>query len=143
MLTCPSNCYKSLFDGCTSLVSGPEVLPATTLGGTCYRNMFFNCSSLVNAPYIAAESRADGCFQRMFVGCSSLRLIKLNCKTYKAIDFQKGGEAIWYSGVPSDGEIWLNPALKGNSGLSNIVPHGNNWQWTVKTLPDGELWNNN
>ncbi|MBR5402705.1 MAG: hypothetical protein IK113_00580, partial [Bacteroidales bacterium] len=138
MLTCKDNCYKSFFDGCTSLKSGPRELPATKMAATCYRNMFLNCSSLEEAPYIAVTKIENNCFQQMFKGCTSLKLIKMNGANYVAGCFTD-----WVTGLTEGGEIWLNPALKGNSGLANIVPHGNNWQWTVKTLPDGELWNNN
>ena len=141
MLKCQNDCFKSLFDGCTGLVSGPAVLPATTMATKCYRNMFLNCSSLVNAPYIAAEKRADGCFQRMFAGCSSLKLIKLNVKQYISGDFQASGEVIWANGTPEGGEIWLNPAIKGSSGFEKIIPnHNTAKQWTLKALPDGHTW---
>jgi len=141
MLKCSRESFKSLFDGCSGLVSGPAVLPATTLAYQCYRNMFLNCSSLENAPYIAAENRADGAFQRMFAGCSSLKLIKLNVTSYKAGDFTKSGEVSWTNGVPADGEIWLNPAIKSSSGFENIIPrYGASGQWTLKALPNGDPW---
>ena len=38
-------CYKSMFQGCTSLTTTPE-LPATTLETGCYVNMFYGCTSL-------------------------------------------------------------------------------------------------
>ena len=143
MLKCSKECFKSLFDGCSGLVSGPAVLPATTLAEKCYRNMFLNCSSLENAPYIAAESRADGAFQRMFAGCSSLKLIKLNVTSYKAErkDFKADNEVSWTNGVPAGGEIWLNPAIKTSSGFEDIIPlHGKTGQWTLKKLPNGDDW---
>ena len=141
MQKCQSSCYKSLFDSCTGLKSGPAELPATSLANACYRNMFFGCANLEDAPYIAAENPADACYQRMFSGCSSLRLIKINCKTYNASDFQKNGEVSWTSGVPSDGEIWLNPAIKTSTNFENIIPKsGTTWIWTVKKLPDGDPW---
>ena len=34
-----------MFDGCTSLVSAPE-LPATTLANYCYQHMFNGCTNL-------------------------------------------------------------------------------------------------
>lgn len=40
-----SECYKSMFDGCTNLTTAPD-LPATTLADFCYERMFLNCSSL-------------------------------------------------------------------------------------------------
>ena len=38
-------CYNSMFSGCTSLASAPQ-LPATTLANSCYYNMFYSCSKL-------------------------------------------------------------------------------------------------
>ena len=70
----------SMFSGCTSLVSAPE-LPAMELaGGTdeeynrvgCYRYMFSGCTSLVNAPELPATTLVDYCYENMFSGCTSL-----------------------------------------------------------------------
>ena len=44
-----SNCYDSMFEGCTNLTSAPE-LPATTLTTDCYLGMFKGCTSLTTAP---------------------------------------------------------------------------------------------
>ena len=138
MLTCHANSYKSFFDGCTSLKSGPKELPATKMADTCYRNMFLNCSSLVDAPYIAVTKVENTCFQQMFKGCTSLKLIKMNGANYVANCFTD-----WVTGLTEGGEIWLNTALQGNSGLGNIVPHGSGWQWAIKALPDGGAWPGN
>ena len=134
MLTCKDNCYKSMFDGCSSLRRAPK-LPATTLAGTCYRNMFLNCASLVEAPYLPAEVINNSCYQRMFMGCSSLTQIKMNSKTYNS-----GAFTDWVTGVASEGEIWLNPAIKNSRNFENIIPRGTSGRWTVKQLPDGEPW---
>ena len=138
MLNCQSNCYKSLFHDCSSLVKGPKELPATKMANTCYRNMFYGCSSLTDAPYIAVTNIEQQCMQQMFRGCTSLKCIKMNGANYVANCFTD-----WVTGLTEGGEIWLNPDIRTSSGYQNVVPKGNNWQWTVKTLPDGELWNNN
>lgn len=137
MPKCNDNCYKSFFDGCTGLKKGPRELPATQMAATCYRNMFLNCSSLEDAPYIAVTKVEKNCFQQMFRGCTSLKLIKIN-----AANYDSGSFTDWVTGLTEGGEIWLNPAIKSSSNYSNIVPRGNNWQWTVRTLPDGDLWTN-
>lgn len=36
-------CYRTMFYGCTSLTTDPE-LPATTLAAYCYYQMFYGCS---------------------------------------------------------------------------------------------------
>lgn len=38
-------CYRSMFQGCTSLTSAPS-LPATTLANSCYRSMFSGCKKI-------------------------------------------------------------------------------------------------
>ena len=64
-------CYYSMFQGCTSLTTAPE-LPAITLAEACYLYMFQGCTSLVTAPELPATTLANACYQRMFYGCTSL-----------------------------------------------------------------------
>ena len=69
--TLASDCYNSMFNGCTSLTTAPT-LPATNLAETCYSQMFRGCTSLVNAPKLPATTLADSCYHYMFYGCTSL-----------------------------------------------------------------------
>ena len=69
--TTVSTCYYSMFDGCTSLTTAPE-LPATTLVNSCYSNMFQGCTSLTAAPTLPATELADYCYDSMFKGCTTL-----------------------------------------------------------------------
>ena len=64
-------CYRSMFSGCTSLTKTPE-LPATTLANDCYYYMFYNCISLTKAPELPATTLANYCYRSMFSGCTSL-----------------------------------------------------------------------
>ena len=64
-------CYRSMFEGCSSLTTAPE-LPATTLEYGCYGYMFHWCSSLTTAPSLPATTLADSCYEYMFEGCSRL-----------------------------------------------------------------------
>ena len=66
-----SYCYSSMFYGCTSLTSAPQ-LPATTLAEGCYGSMFYGCTSLTSAPQLSATTLVSNCYQRMFYGCTSL-----------------------------------------------------------------------
>ena len=66
-----SICYASMFSGCTSLTTAPE-LPATTLAGYCYQSMFSGCTSLTTAPELPATTLTIQCYQSMFSGCTSL-----------------------------------------------------------------------
>lgn len=65
-------CYTSMFEGCTSLTTAPE-LPATTLAEYCYQYMFNGCTRLVNAPQLPVTTLASGCYVGMFSGCTSLK----------------------------------------------------------------------
>ena len=70
--TLPERCaFCSLFKGCTSLLSAPE-LPATTLALYCYMSMFEGCSALTSAPELPATTLALFCYKSMFEGCSAL-----------------------------------------------------------------------
>ena len=69
--TLAEDCYYYMFNGCTSLTTAPE-LPATTLASYCYTNMFRNCTSLTKAPELPATTLYNYCYSYMFSGCSSL-----------------------------------------------------------------------
>ena len=69
--TLASSCYDSMFKGCTSLTTAPD-LHATTLSGDCYRYMFQDCTSLTTAPELPATTLKDYCYDSMFKGCTTL-----------------------------------------------------------------------
>ena len=66
-----TNCYSSMFGGCTSLTTAPT-LPATTLARYCYSSMFDGCTSLTTAPALPATIMREYCYSNMFNGCNSL-----------------------------------------------------------------------
>ena len=66
-----SECYSSMFRGCTNLTTAPQ-LPATTLANYCYYGMFTVCTSLTTAPELLATTLASNCYNSMFQGCISL-----------------------------------------------------------------------
>ena len=131
MLTVSENAYKSMFDSCSNLERGPQLLPAKTLGKTCYRNMFYNCTKLENAPVLVATTLYQGCYQRMFYGCPKINYIKMLGKNYRDDVFISDGTT-WLGGVAATGEIWLDASLKNASNWSTswgkIIPA----DWTVK-----------
>ena len=65
-------CYAGMFMNCTSLTTAPSILPATTLANYCYLSMLYGCSSLTTAPSLPATTLANSCYYAMFYGCSSL-----------------------------------------------------------------------
>lgn len=66
-----SNCYNSMFSGCTGLTKAPN-LPAKSLARECYAYMFNGCSSLEAAPELPATELKEMCYIRMFQGCTKL-----------------------------------------------------------------------
>ena len=72
--TLSPKCYASMFYGCTSLTTAPE-LPATTTYEYSYQGMFHSCTSLTKAPTsigVSSTIIADFCCYLMFESCTSL-----------------------------------------------------------------------
>lgn len=75
LVSCPSlpattlntNCYLSMFRGCTNLTSAPEILPAKTLKAACYSNMFRSCTKLKTAPMLPAKTLISNCYIYIYV----------------------------------------------------------------------------
>ena len=65
------NCYREMFNNCTSLTQAPN-LPATTLAAGCYWSMFSGCTSLIQAPALPATILKDNCYSAMFQHCYAL-----------------------------------------------------------------------
>ena len=65
--------FYSLFQGCKSLTTAPD-LPATTLVGFCYAYMFASCA-LTTTPELPATTLAEFCYNHMFAWCESLTTI--------------------------------------------------------------------
>ena len=82
-------CYGGMFEGCTRLRTAPE-LPATTMADRCYIGMFSNCSSLTTAPNLPALTLADSCYFGMFEGCTSLETAPELSATTLAVDCYNG-----------------------------------------------------
>ena len=115
-------CYSDMFYGCTSLTTAPQ-LPATTLAYSCYYNMFYDCYRLAEAPELPAEILASKCYQDMFKGCSKLNYIKMLATNISASNCLY----YWVYGVPSSGTFVKHPDMTTlPSGVSGI-PNG----WTV------------
>ena len=70
--TLANSCYQYMFQGCTGLTTAPK-LPATTLASYCYSGMFYGCRSLTTAPELPAKTLADYCYNGMFIGCTGLK----------------------------------------------------------------------
>ena len=65
--------FAQLFKDNTKLTDASGLLlPAKTLAEGCYEYMFIGCSSLEAAPALPAKTLAEGCYRSMFRDCSSL-----------------------------------------------------------------------
>lgn len=98
--TLATDCYLSMFRGCTSLTTAPAELPATTLANNCYNRMFQGCSSLTTVPTLPATTLVEGCYCWMFIDCTSLNSI--TCLATSGID-TNGSTSNWLQGVAATG----------------------------------------
>lgn len=121
--TLANHCYSNMFYGCTSLTAAPK-LPATTLAYGCYGNMFYNCTSLTVAPELPATTLADYCYDEMFRGCSKLNYIKMLATDISA----PGCLSDWVSGVASTGTFVKNSAMTSLPTGYSGIPRG----WAVQ-----------
>lgn len=118
--------YRSMFSGCTSLVKAPSILPATTVGTWAYASMFYNCTSLVNAPELPVETLANSCYYTMFSGCTSLKSLKCHARV-SASDATYN----WLNGVKTSGTFYGHSEYGWSSGASGIPT-----TWTFEELTD-------
>ena len=116
-------CYFSLFNGCISLTTAPE-LPATTLANNCYDNMFYRCTSLTSAPELPATTLATNCYESMFSECINLNTIKLGY-TGNFANAPSNAFNNWVSVVASEGTFYYNGDDRTTG--PNAIPTG----WTV------------
>ena len=119
-----NSCYNYMFYGCTSLVNVPSILPATTLPHSCYRNMFQGCTNITTAPELPALSLYTGCYIQMFDGCSKLNYIKALYTTAYNTNYTSD----WVRGVAKNGKFILNPSQKSRTRGASGIPNG----WTIE-----------
>lgn len=118
--------YKAMFANCKSLIKAPSILPAITIGAWAYASMFYGCTSLVNAPELLAETLKDKCYYHMFYGCTSLKSLKCHAKV-TAFDATYN----WLNGVKTSGTFYGHSEYGWPSGVNGIPT-----TWTFKELTD-------
>lgn len=119
----PSYAFPGLFQGCTSLITAPD-LPATNIYGYCYTNMFYGCTNLKNAPILPALWVYGGSYAHMFDGCSNLSYVKA-LFTHMTND---SATQNWLSGVSGSGTFVKNKNAEWDITGANGVPEG----WTIE-----------
>ena len=121
--TLARGCYQYMFQGCTKLITAPA-LPATDLAEACYVSMFAGCTSLTTAPELPATTLADSCYDSMFQDCASLNYIKCLATDISASDCTID----WLNGVASTGTFVKNPNMTSWETGTSGIPTG----WTVQ-----------
>lgn len=118
-----SYCFRNLFAYNADLVSvSKNFLPATTLTKGCYDSMFVQCSSLINAPELPATQLAEYCYASMFNGCKNLNYIKMLATDISATNCLSE----WVSGVSSTGTFVKSKDATWDVRGANGIP--NNWK---------------
>jgi len=118
--TVANNCYRNMFEGCTSLTTAPE-LPATTLVSSCYNGMFQGCTSLTTAPELPATTLVSSCYRNMFYNCRNVSEITIYADDISA----NYCLTTWLYGVASTGTFHNLGSASYPSG-ANGIPSG----WT-------------
>lgn len=142
--TLDSYCYASMFSGCASLKTAPE-LPATYLYNYCYYDMFNGCTSLVTAPSLPATYLYHSSYKTMFYGCTSLTTAPSlpattlttesyyqmfrGCTSFK-VSATKTGAYIYAWRIPTSGTItttakWGSGMIYGTGGTFKSDPSKN------------------
>lgn len=107
-------------------------LPSETLTGHCYDQMFRDHSTLLYAPELPATTLtgADGCYNDMFSGCSSLDYLKIGY-TGNFPETEGIGQYTdnWVEGVSDTGKIIYNGSATTHS--DDALPTG----WAVEKSP--------
>lgn len=66
-----SSAYSNMFNGCTGLTRGPQIM-ATTIGSSGCYYMFYQCTNLASMPDLHATTLDNNACYFMFYQCSSL-----------------------------------------------------------------------
>ena len=85
------------------------LLPATTLMSNCYQSMFQGCTGLTRAPVLPAATLVSGCYNYMFMGCANLNYIKCLAKEIPdgcTTNWVEGVQTISGTFVSADGVNW-------------------------------------
>ena len=124
-----------MYIGCTSLLIPNEAIFADNiiLSNECYWGMFQNCTKLgaviIRKQYLTG---ADGCFGRLFVGCSSLTSIKYYPKQ---LGEQTNEENYTYERVDGVAETgyWYNANNQDfNQMGTSLIPNG----WIIQKISE-------
>ena len=124
-----------MYMGCTSLLTANEDIFTDNiiLSNECYWGMFQNCTKLggvvIRKQYLTG---ADGCFGRLFVGCSSLASIKYYPKQLGEQTNEENYTYEWVEGVAETG-YWYNANNQEfNQMGTSLIPNG----WIIQKISE-------
>lgn len=125
-----TNCYESMFYGCSAMTTTPSTLPASVLFNSCYSQMFRSCTNITTAPVLPAITLVRACYYYMFASCSKINYIKAMFTSDPAsASINTSG---WVIGVATSGTFVKNAAATWTTTGNNGVPTG----WTVETASE-------
>lgn len=139
--------FKSLFKNCTTLVNASNLILPDYVEIGCYEKMFEGCSSLIEGPELASRHLEENCYKDIFYGCSSLETIKCytidNISEYFSDDWiygisSSGTFYLNYHGLEmwqdEDNESYIPEGWNINNDLNK--PYDNEY-FTIDILEDG------
>ena len=94
-------------------------LEQTTLATYCYYSMFYGCTSLTSAPELPATTLKVQCYHSMFKDCKNISIIKIHFTSWDISTFT-GKTNGWVSGVASTGTFYKPSSLPEEYGISKI-----------------------
>jgi hypothetical protein len=118
-------CYRSMFDGCTSLVNAPAIAATTCNSnwtpdnGDHCRSMFANCTSLANPPELHITTLAKQCMMYMFFNTAITKAPLLPATT-----LAEGCYKNIFAGTTPIEEVRIAATTMATDALSNWLPAG-------------------
>lgn len=128
-------CYEYMFNGCTSLIYGPKLLPALSLNEDCYKCMFKNCTNLLESPILLGNlstgTISSDYYVEMFINCTSLRKITMLSEIVHT-----GHLTNWVKGTTSGGIFIKNSKSTFDNIGDSGIPAG--WEIIDEEVPEEE-----
>lgn len=128
-----NRCCEYMFIGCTGLTNVSDTIfyDNVNLTTECYWGMFQDCTNISSVRILkkVLPDSADGCFGRMFAGCSDLSEIVYCCnKLGEDTNTEINHTYQWVEGVSSTG-TWFNANQQNFTYMSDSeIPNG----WVIK-----------
>lgn len=110
--------FAYLFQNATNLVDASGLILPSVTATKCYQSMFAGCTSLTTAPELPATTLANLCCQSMFRGCSNLKYLK--CLSTNTSTGTSSPTYNWVKDVPSGGTFVKKAGVTWSTGSDGI-----------------------